>query len=81
MMDKENKILAEYDRMETALYQIRSWANAYPVDVFPEPDFKKANEVLKANGINLAAISAANMRHVIEGVKSIVESGLKKDED
>ena len=46
-------------------------------DVFPEPDFAKAHELLQAGGMTLDAISASNMRHVISGVREIVEEGLK----
>jgi hypothetical protein len=48
---------------------VEEWAKAYPLDVFPEPDFKRAYEILKAAGISLDCISAANMRHVITRVR------------
>lgn len=59
-----------------ALEQIRSWAAAYPLDVFPEPDMRRAHEVLEANGLSLGAISAHAMRHVITQVSAIVCDGL-----
>ena len=63
--------------LKAALLKIDSWAKAYPLKVFPEPDFKKANKVLKAAGLSLNAISASNMRHVINGVNNILEQALK----
>ena len=66
-----DKIIAEQEE------KIDNWAKAYPLEVFPEPDFKKAAEVLKSAGLTLDAISASNMRHVINGVKDIVEQALK----
>jgi hypothetical protein len=60
-------------RHEDALSRIYQWAEAYPLDVFPEPDFKKAHEVLQAAGMTLDAISASNMRHVITKVKEIAD--------
>lgn len=45
-----------------------NWAEAYPLDVFPSPDFKRVNEVLTAAGLSLDCVSAANMRHVIRRV-------------
>jgi hypothetical protein len=48
---------------------IEEWAKAYPLDVFPEPDFKRVNEVLTAAGLSLDCVSAANMRHVITRVR------------
>jgi hypothetical protein len=47
------------------LDRIREWSKAYPLDVFPEPDMKKAAKALKAVGLTLDAVSASNMRHVI----------------
>src|SRR5574343_185614 len=60
-------------QMEMALQQIDNWAKAYPLDVFPEPDFKRVREVLEAAGITLDSVSASNMRHVITGIARIVE--------
>lgn len=67
------------EELEDALQRIDNWAKAYPLSVFPEPDFKKAAEVLKAAGLSLDAISASNMRHVITQVKDIVEQALKRE--
>ena len=58
---------------ENKLRRIRQWCDAYPLDVFPEPDFKKARELLEAGGMTLDAISASNMRHVLKGIRSILE--------
>lgn len=60
-----------------ALEKLQSWADAYPLTVFPEPDFAKAHELLQAGGMTLDAISASNMRHVINGVRKLVGEGLK----
>ena len=68
------------EQLETALQRIESWANAYPLKIFPEPDFKKVAEVLKAAGLSLDAVSASNMRHVIVRVKNIVTEALKGGE-
>lgn len=67
------------DRLTAAegfMEEIVSWSKAYPLEVFPKPDFKKAHKVLMANGISLDAISAANMRHVVDGVGKIAEQAL-----
>ena len=66
------------NRMERALRQIESWSRAYPLSVFPEPDFAKAAELLKAGGMTLDAISASNMRHVITEVGEIARNALKE---
>ena len=59
-----------------ALEKIEAWADAYPLQVFPEPDFARAHELLAAGGMTLDAISASNMRHVVTGVRKLAKSGL-----
>jgi len=74
------KMKDRIETLEAALQRIDDWAHAYPVDIFHKPskeDYKKANEVLKANGLSLDAISADTMRHVLEGVADITEKALK----
>lgn len=80
-IDAENLELArsENERLRTSLGEIDAWSRAYPLKVFPEPDFKKASEVLKAAGMTLDAISASNMRHVVEGVGKIARSAVSPD--
>ena len=67
------------DRYEQALQRIVSWSDAYPLDIFPEPDFKKASALLNAGGITLDAVSASCMRHVVEGVGKIAREALNGD--
>lgn len=65
------------ERMEDAeekLEKIENLIEAYHLSVFPESDFKKAARVLKDNGMTLDAISASNMRHVLNGIKAIIEA-------
>ena len=73
-LTKENAIY------EDALQQIDNWSQAYPLDVFPEPDFALVNKALIAAGISLSCVSAANMRHVIIGVEKITKAALKGGE-
>lgn len=61
---------------EDALQKILSWCEAYPLDIFPEPDLKRAHEVLTANGMTLDSLSAHSMRHVLRGVKGIIDAAL-----
>ena len=55
------------------LDKIEAWAKAYPVSVFPEPDFAKAHKVLTENGMTLDAISASNMRHVLTQLQKMID--------
>lgn len=64
------------ERLENGHERIVEWAKAYPLDVFPEPNFEKVAKVLKDNGMTLDAVSASNMRHVITEVAKIAEAAL-----
>jgi len=64
------------DELEEALHRIVQWSEAYPLDIFPEPDLKKARALLEAGGITLDAISAHCMRHVVEGLGKIASAAL-----
>lgn len=55
------------------MHKINNWINAYPLEIFPEPDLKKAARVLSENGMTLDAISASGMRHVLKGIKEIID--------
>ena len=61
------------DRAEDKLDRITQWVDAYPIDIFPEPDFKKAAKLLQAGGMTLGGIFASNMRGVLRGLKEIIE--------
>jgi hypothetical protein len=65
------------ERYEEALQQILQWSEAYPLAIFPEPDWKKAAQLLKAGGMTLDVISASCMRHVVEGVGRIAREALE----
>jgi hypothetical protein len=67
----------EIERLTEAHERIVEWSRAYPLTVFPEPDLKKARELLEAGGMTLDAISADAMRHVIEQVAKIARAALE----
>lgn len=78
---KEVKALMEesadlIDRMREGLQQIVSWSEAYPLQVFPEPDLKKVRALLMAGGISLDSVSAHAMRAVVSGVGQIARKAL-----
>ena len=66
------------DVLDGKMHQIQTWCDAYPLAVFPEPDFKKAADTLKKEGMTLDAIAASNMRHVLRGITAIIDSPLSK---
>ena len=65
------------ERYQEALQRIVQWSEAYPLDVFPEPDLRKAHELLQAGGVTLDALSAHAMRHVVTGVGKIAKEALE----
>jgi hypothetical protein len=67
----------EREHYDDLFANIKGWCEAYPISVFPEPDFKKAHEVLKANGMTLDAISANNMKHVITQVQKMIDAAIR----
>jgi hypothetical protein len=73
MMDEQ----IEIERLTGILARIEAWCDAYPVKVFREPDWKKAADLLKSGGMTLDAISASNMRHVLDGIRRIIREAEK----
>ena len=72
-LDAYYDALEEYcDHLTDKFIDIKSWCEAYPLKVFPEPDFEKAHKILTENGMTLDAISASNMRKVLNGIKDII---------
>ena len=62
--------------LEAALRRIVDWADACPIDVYPEPDYRRADELLTAGGMSLEIICACNMRHAVEGAGLIAREAL-----
>lgn len=75
---KLDSSLAECERLNDTLDKLVQWSDAYPIAVFPEPDFLKAQKVLSENGMTLDAISSSNMRRVIIGVREIIDAARGK---
>ena len=57
--------------------QIVQWSEAYPTEVFPEPDFARAAAALSSVSMSLDAVSASNMRHATKGVGAIARAALE----
>jgi len=66
------------EQLEEALQQIVQWSEAYPLDIFPEPEWKRAAELLRAGGITLDSVSASCRRHVVENVGKIARKALEE---
>jgi len=82
-LERADRLEAEFEKMEAALGRIRNWTEAYPLDMFPEPtkeDWKEIARLLKDNGYLIDSVTSSNMRHVINGVKALVEDVLDRIE-
>ena len=63
-------------RLVDALDDLNQWCGAYPLAVFPEPDFGRVAHVLQAAGMTIDAVSASNFRHVLKRVREITTAAL-----
>ena len=79
MSAETNELKAEIEQLRTALKEIEAWSRAYPLSVFPKPDYERAKEVLKAAGMTLDSISADCMRHVVEEVGRMARAALDQN--
>jgi len=62
------QLRAENELLQETLDNLVKWSEAYPTTIFPEPDYEKARELLKASGITLDAVSASVIRHALANI-------------
>ena len=79
MRERAEKAEAEVERLREALEKIERWSKAYPNDLFPEPDFKRAHALLSAGGMSLDLISASAIRHAAKGAFGIARAALRNE--
>ena len=75
---KNEKLEAEIETLQDKLDRIISWCNAIPLSVFPEPDFVLVRGAIEEEGITLDAITASNMRHIVDGIRDIAKGEIDK---
>jgi hypothetical protein len=63
------------DRMEEALRQILDWCEAYPVDMFAEPDLKAIQAQIGDSA--MARLHASWARHLLGGIAEHARRGLQ----
>jgi len=66
--------LIEAEQAIETLERIKQWCEAYPLSIFPEPDWDKVRQGLESVGITVDSVSASNMRHVVTGIKNLIDS-------
>jgi hypothetical protein len=67
------------DVLEDKLQQITNWCDAYPVESFPEPDLEEVEYVLKSKGFSIGEVTASISRHVLGGIKRIIDESEQTD--
>ena len=64
----------ETERMRNALLDIKRWAEAYPADVFPEPNLRAIRAQIGDDAFS--ALHGAWGRHILSGIARYVRAGL-----
>jgi hypothetical protein len=64
------KLNEEKRELKRQLQRISDWCEAYPLDVFTEPDMEQVRKLL--GDTLLTQLSAHNFRHVLDGIKGII---------
>jgi hypothetical protein len=72
-----------HDDLNDVLQRIKSWCEAYPIDIFPEvkkEQWPAIHEALKPLGIPLDRIAASNMRHVVTQIAAMIPTPTRGQE-
>ncbi len=66
--------MTDSDCMERALRQILDWCEAYPIEVFPEPDLGAIRK--KVGDSQMSRLHASWARHLLAGIAGYARGGL-----
>lgn len=80
-LESNGDMMVRIGKLEEALREIVQWSDAYPTEVFPEPDFARAAAALSAVSMSLDVVSASNMRHATKGVGNIARAALAQGKE
>jgi hypothetical protein len=64
------------ERYEEALESILQWCNAYPADIFLEPDLDVCRQALEAVGQTMDGLHGSWARRLLEGIGTIAKGAL-----
>lgn len=68
---------AEREKSCDLVDQVKIWREAYPLSIFPTPDWERVRDALEINGLTLDAVSAANIRHAIERFEEMIDETIR----
>lgn len=77
-MTSYQKLKYKLENAEDKLYKINQWCDAYPVESFPVPkkhEWEDVKLIFEMYGLAMGNFTAENFRHVLKGVKEIIEEG------
>jgi hypothetical protein len=71
------------EKLQAALLEIATWAEAYPVEIFPEPDLEGVKQVLIANDMmrEMDRMHSSWARHLVSGIGGIARAALINTHD
>ena len=73
LMGEVDALKVRLEVAEDKLRCIADWCAAYPLEMFPKPNIKKARALL--GDTLFTQLSAYSMRHVCEGIAKIAQAG------
>lgn len=69
------------EKINDTIREFKQWRDeAYPLDIFPEPDMKQVQGVLEFAHIRLDSVSAHMLRHVVKNAVEKLEKLIGKDD-
>jgi len=74
LRDQVSEMEQKNDTIEERLIRIQQWCEAYPLDMFPEPDnWTEIADTLRPLGSpnTLDCVSASTMRRVVNGIRKL----------
>lgn len=83
-MTEIERLRERVENLEEALLRITQWSEAYPTNIFHEPqpgELQRAHLALRAKGMNIDCLSAHAMRHALKGVGEIAKGALNTDDE
>jgi hypothetical protein len=78
-----NEAATRIEKLQAALLEIATWAEAYPVEIFPEPDLEGVKQVLIANDMmrEMDRMHSSWARHLVSGIGGIARAALINTHD
>jgi hypothetical protein len=60
------------EKLKKKLEIVENWTLQYPLEIFPDPDYKQVREVLEASGITLDCVTAGIVRRMMANINQVI---------